>query len=66
MVTIYTTPTCPKCQVLKKKMADKGIEYVECQDVNKMLEMGINTVPWLEVDGELMDFGRANAWVNER
>lgn len=66
MVTIYTTPTCPKCQVLKKKMADKGIEYVECQDVDKMMSMGITTVPWLEVDGELMDFGKANTWVNER
>ena len=64
MVTIYTTPTCPKCKVLKGKMESKGVEYSECQDVDKMISMGISTVPWLEVDGKLMDFVQANNWVN--
>ncbi len=29
MVELYTLPTCPICEMIKKKMQDKGIEYKE-------------------------------------
>ena len=29
MTEIYTLPTCPICEMIKKKMQDKGIEYKE-------------------------------------
>ncbi len=28
-VTVYTTPTCPKCNVVKKWLAIRNVEYIE-------------------------------------
>ena len=66
MVTIYTTETCPKCKILKKKMEEKGIEFKECTDINVMSALNIHSVPYLEVDNQLMDFGEANNWINNQ
>lgn len=65
MITLYTT-NCPKCRILEQKLKSKNIEYEEFTDVNKMIEMGFNMMPILDVDGIVMDFGTANKWINER
>lgn len=65
MVTLYSTH-CPKCVIIEKKLAQKNIEYKENNDIDKMLEMGLQSVPWLEVDGQMMDFNQANKWINEQ
>ena len=63
-VTIYTLPTCGKCNVLKAKMNAKGIEFNEVQDTEQMSNMGISEVPVLDVDGKMMDFSEARKWVD--
>ena len=63
MIILYSTG-CPKCNVLKKKLADRGIIYEEVTDVDAMAELGFESVPILSVDGTLMDFVSANAWLN--
>lgn len=65
MVTLYSTH-CPKCKIIEKKLREKEISYNEINDVDAMLEMGLTTVPWLNVDGELMDFVKSNKWLNEQ
>lgn len=65
-VVVYSFPTCPKCKVLKSKLQRKNINYTEIQDIEKMQELGISSVPYLQVNDELMDFTKANAWVNEQ
>ena len=65
MPTLFSTG-CPKCQILEKKLAQKGIEYVEINDVKQMLSKGLLSAPWLEVDGVMMDFSQANKWINEQ
>lgn len=65
MPTLFSTG-CPKCTILKKKLFQKGIEYTEVNDIQQMLDMGLKSVPWLEVDGQLMDFNQANKWINEQ
>lgn len=65
MPTLFST-RCPKCQILEKKLEQKGIEYVEVNDIQQMLDMGLSTVPCLEVDGQMMDFNQANKWINEQ
>jgi len=62
-VIVYGTG-CPKCNVLKKKLGDKNIEFSEVTDVDKMMELGLNSVPYLSIDGVLMDFADAVRWVN--
>lgn len=63
-IVLYSTH-CPKCRILETKLKQKGIKYTEENDVKKMLDMGLKSVPWLCVDGEMMDFGQANKWINE-
>jgi len=63
--TIYSTG-CPRCRVLKAKMEQKGWKYEECLDVEKMREMGIQSVPMLAVDDRLMTFEEAIKFINER
>ena len=62
-VTLYSTG-CPRCNVLKKKLQQKKIEYVEINDVSIMEEKGYLSVPVLEVDDTSMDFKEAVDWVN--
>lgn len=65
MPTLFSTG-CPKCTILKKKLSQKGIEYVEVNDIQQMLDIGLQSVPWLEVDGQMMNFEQANKWINEQ
>mgnify|MGYP000504365611 CR=1 FL=1 len=64
-IVLYTTH-CPKCMVLEKKLKAKNIEYTENTDTNLMISKGFQTTPMLEVDGNVMDFKAANAWINKQ
>lgn len=64
-VILYSTG-CPKCNILKKKLADAKIDYKVIEDVDVMLSKGLKDVPWLEVDGNLMNFVDSSKWINER
>ena len=65
MIIMYSTG-CPRCNVLKKKLDAKGIEYVVNNNEDDMKALGIVTVPCLEVDGILMDFKMAVDWIGAR
>lgn len=67
MVTIYTTETCPKCKILKKKLDSKNIEYKEVNDVEVLKSLDIYEVPILELDNQdYLEFNQANEWVNQQ
>lgn len=51
---------------MKQKLDGKGIRYVTVNDVDAMTEKGIETVPVLEVDGQMMSFKEAVDWINGR
>lgn len=64
-IILYSTG-CPKCNVLKDKLNRKNIIFDEVSDKNEMIKKEIVKVPVLEVNGELMDFVKANDWVNNQ
>lgn len=64
-VILYSTG-CPKCNVLKKKLLEKDIDYSEYTSVDGMVAMGINEVPILSVDGQMMSFAEAVNWMRGR
>lgn len=64
-MTLYTTH-CPRCNVLKTKLDRLQFTYNICEDVDKMLELGIQSAPALEVDGKIMDFKTAIDWLKGR
>ncbi len=63
MIILYSTG-CPRCRVLRQKLNSKHVPYTEENSVSKMLELGITQVPVLSVDGKIMEFSEANAWIN--
>ena len=63
---IFYSTHCPRCQVLEKKLQQKGIEYKEVNDTEEMIRIGLRTAPALSVNGTLMNFTAANAWINGR
>lgn len=68
-VTMYTTH-CAKCKLLTiklERLIKEGfdMEIDEVTDVELMKEKGFTTVPMLEVNGEIMDFSKANKWAND-
>ena len=62
-IIIYSSK-CPKCKQLEKRLNERGIKYEECTDINIMKSLGITTVPYLQVNGELMDFTKAWRWAS--
>lgn len=62
-VTIYTTPTCPRCKILKDRLTAQEIDFTECQDVEEMEALGITEVPKLMVADLILSFGEAIAWL---
>lgn len=65
MNILYTTH-CPKCNILKKKLESKNIDFQENTNQQEMIDMGLMSVPYLKVDDELMDFAQANEWINKQ
>lgn len=63
-IILYSTG-CPKCSVLKKKLDEKNIKYTVETDENKMMKLGITTVPVLSVDGAYLSFTGAVQWLKE-
>jgi glutaredoxin-like YruB-family protein len=60
-VIVYTTPTCPWCQAVKRYLEERGIPYQEvdvASDMEAAMEMirksGQQGVPVVEIDGEIV------------
>ena len=54
---------CPRCNVLKTKLDQKGIEYENVNDVEVMKARGFTEAPKLEVDGVVYNFKEAIEWM---
>ena len=57
---------CPMCNVLKKKLIEKNIDFELCDDVEVMKEKGFLTAPKLEVGSEVFNFKDAIEWVKKQ
>ena len=53
-------------KVIKKELNQKNVNYVEVNDVDIMQEKGFLQMPMLEVDNIMMDFVKANQWLNNQ
>lgn len=64
-IILYSTD-CPRCKILKNKLKDKNISYIEKNSVDEMISLGITQVPVLSIDGQMYEFLQAVKWINER
>ena len=53
-----------RCEELKRKLSDNGIPFTECSDSGTINSLGINIVPVLSVDRELMGFSEAMKFID--
>lgn len=63
MIKLYTTH-CPKCRILETKLRQQNIEFEISTDIDEIIQKGFQAAPVLEIDGELIDYGKAIQWVN--
>lgn len=60
---LFTTH-CPKCKILEKKLKEKNVDYEVCDDVTKMQELGLVSLPVLTFDETQLSFYDAVNHVN--
>lgn len=63
-VILYSTH-CPMCRVLEAKLKKANIKYEEVNDIEIMAAKGFDTVPILDVDGNIYTFKEAIKWIGE-
>ena len=63
-VILYTTG-CPQCKVLKQKLDEKHIDYEIVNDLQRMADLGFTAAPMLDVEGKVMNYPEAFAWINK-
>ena len=61
---LYTKDNCPRCEMLKTKLKAKNIDFVEVDDESTIEALGIEFLPVLKVNDELLEFGKANDFIN--
>ena len=64
-VILYSTG-CPKCDVLKDKLIAKNISFTVVTDISVMDSLGIQFVPVLQIENNLMNYKEAVEWVNKQ
>ena len=55
-----------KCAILEKKLTDKNIKFEIVDDLDIMIKKGFLTAPMLEINEEILDFGNAVKWINNK
>ncbi len=66
MKVILYTIGCPACKMLESKLDAKYIAYDKVRDEAVLREKGIDVLPKLEVDGQMMGLAVANSWINNQ
>ena len=54
-ITLYTSDTCHRCKIVKELFAIHTVAYNEITDRELMLNMELEGVPAIEVDGQIID-----------
>ena len=60
-IILYSN-NCPQCKVLKAKLSEKKIAFIEVNDIDLMLKKGFRSMPMLEVDETTMTYAEALKW----
>lgn len=63
-MVLYTKDDCPRCEMLKTKLKAKNIDFVEVDDEGIIESLGIEFLPVLKVNDELLELGKANDFIN--
>ena len=62
---IFYTIDCPKCQILKRKMDNKNIQYEIINNKKIIIKKGISQLPMLEIKGHLLNYKGGVDYINK-
>ena len=54
-IILYTSDTCHRCKIVKELFDIHSVEYTEITDREIILSMDVESVPVLEIDGQIID-----------
>lgn len=60
---IFYSTHCPKCAALEMLLKKNNIDYVEKNDVQEMISLGLTSAPALKIGEQVLDFVQAMKWV---
>ena len=67
MITLYTTPTCGICRMVKTKLQQKNIEYKEANAEDLLKIMDIQRAPVLQVEDTFLTSPTEIVnWINQQ
>ena len=68
-IVFYSTH-CPHCRAVEIMLKKKNIQYEEIyidpnkpEEVQVMLDLGLQSAPGLVVNGQVMDYNQALSWI---
>ena len=62
-VTLYGVDGCHRCQFISEMLKKRGIEYTKISDVDVIVAKNLDSIPAMEVDGEIFYETTALAWL---
>jgi glutaredoxin len=66
MSVILYSNGCPKCKILKQRLDEKKIAYLESNDTSFLEENKILSFPALAVDSKIYKFYNAILWLKNQ
>lgn len=58
MIILYSTG-CPKCNILERRLTNDKIEFSITNNVDKLIDMGFQNAPVLQIDDNFIDYTNA-------
>lgn len=58
MIILYSTG-CPKCNILERRLTNDKIEFSITDNVDKLIDMGFQNAPVLQIDDNFIDYTNA-------
>ena len=53
-VILYHKDGCPQCMMVEVLLKKQGVTYEDCKDLDYMMSLGIQHLPVLSVNGNLL------------
>ena len=64
-MVLFSSPTCPRCKVLKAKLKLANIVFSETEDYSELIATGISELPILKIGEKYYNFSSAIKYINE-
>lgn len=58
-IILYSSPSCPKCKILERKLVEKGIEFKKTYELEEIQARKFYSLPVLQSDEDFLTYAEA-------